>query len=56
MRSTLGLFKHYCPLIRDECIEDKCAWYYRSEDGDVCSITEIASDLAGLWCHFTEHR
>lgn len=36
----------YCPAIKDECIEEDCAWY--SDVNDNCALTAIAASLGWL--------
>jgi hypothetical protein len=37
--------KKICPLLRDECLEGRCAWYVLYRDANECALLVIAENL-----------
>jgi len=34
--------RKFCPLIKSECLEDKCMWFVRYRGVDECAVALIA--------------
>jgi hypothetical protein len=47
--TTVGESKRLlCPLLKDYCLESKCAWYGGAESSNWCAILDIAFRLEDI--------
>jgi len=42
----------YCPIIKDKCVKELCAWYVSAQEQ--CSVLSLAEDLREIAEHLEE--